>query len=100
MGEPLVAEAATQRGRCSNVSWRRPRQIDTDQASSAIVHRAHHRESTCKLDLKHGYPGGKDNPDQHCNFEAKVKVGGSGPPLLYLHTAGGPLWDPFVEALC
>jgi pimeloyl-ACP methyl ester carboxylesterase len=38
-------------------------------------------------------------PIRHCNFEAKVKVGGSGPPVLYLHTAGGPLWDPFVEAL-
>jgi pimeloyl-ACP methyl ester carboxylesterase len=36
---------------------------------------------------------------KHCNFEAKVKVGGSGPPLLYLHAAGGPIWDPFVEGL-
>ena len=36
---------------------------------------------------------------RHCNFEAKVKVGGSGPPLLYLHAAGGPIWDPFVEGL-
>jgi pimeloyl-ACP methyl ester carboxylesterase len=36
---------------------------------------------------------------RHCDFEAKVKVGGEGPPLLYLHTAGGPLWDPFVETL-
>jgi pimeloyl-ACP methyl ester carboxylesterase len=36
---------------------------------------------------------------RHCGFEAKVKVGGSGPPLLYLHAAGGPAWDPFVEAL-
>jgi pimeloyl-ACP methyl ester carboxylesterase len=35
----------------------------------------------------------------HCGFEAKVKIGGSGPPLLYLHAAGGPEWDPFVEAL-
>jgi pimeloyl-ACP methyl ester carboxylesterase len=36
---------------------------------------------------------------RHCDFEAKVKVGGEGPPLLYLHTAGGPLCDPFVETL-
>ncbi|HJS86176.1 MAG TPA: alpha/beta fold hydrolase [Acetobacteraceae bacterium] len=36
---------------------------------------------------------------RHCDFEAKVKVGGNGPPVLYLHTAGGPLWDPFVDAL-
>jgi pimeloyl-ACP methyl ester carboxylesterase len=39
-------------------------------------------------------------PVRHCNFEAKVKVGGSGPPLLYLHAAAGPIWDPFVEELC
>jgi pimeloyl-ACP methyl ester carboxylesterase len=39
-------------------------------------------------------------PVPHCNFEAKVKVGGSGPPLLYLHAAAGPIWDPFVEGLC
>ena len=38
-------------------------------------------------------------PVRHCNFAAKVKVGGSGPPLLYLHAAGGPIWDPFVEGL-
>jgi pimeloyl-ACP methyl ester carboxylesterase len=38
-------------------------------------------------------------PVRHCDFEAKVKVAGTGPPLLYLHAAGGPLWDPFVEAL-
>jgi pimeloyl-ACP methyl ester carboxylesterase len=38
-------------------------------------------------------------PLRHCNFEAKVKVGGSGPPLVYLHAAGGPIWDPFVEWL-
>jgi pimeloyl-ACP methyl ester carboxylesterase len=38
-------------------------------------------------------------PVVHCDFEAKVKVGGSGPPLVYLHTAGGPLWDPFLDAL-
>ncbi len=39
-------------------------------------------------------------PVPHCNFEAKVKVGGIGPPLLYLHAAAGPIWDPFVEGLC
>jgi pimeloyl-ACP methyl ester carboxylesterase len=39
-------------------------------------------------------------PVRHCNFEAKVKIGGSGPPLLYLHAAAGPIWDPFVEGLC
>jgi pimeloyl-ACP methyl ester carboxylesterase len=44
-------------------------------------------------------PTTKTIPIRHCNFEAKVKVGGSGPPVLYLHTAGGPLWDPFVDAL-
>ena len=38
-------------------------------------------------------------PVRHCDFEAKVKVAGSGPPLLYLHPAGGPMWDPFVESL-
>lgn len=38
-------------------------------------------------------------PIRHCNFEAKVKVRGSGPPLVYLHAAGGPIWDPFVEWL-
>jgi pimeloyl-ACP methyl ester carboxylesterase len=36
---------------------------------------------------------------RHCNFEAKVKTAGSGPPLLYLHAAGGPIWDDFVEGL-
>jgi pimeloyl-ACP methyl ester carboxylesterase len=38
-------------------------------------------------------------PIRHCNFEAKVRVGGSGPPLVYLHAAGGPIWDPFIEWL-
>lgn len=38
-------------------------------------------------------------PLRHCNFEAKVKTAGDGPPLLYLHAAGGPIWDPFVEGL-
>jgi pimeloyl-ACP methyl ester carboxylesterase len=36
---------------------------------------------------------------RHCGFEAKVKVAGSGPPVVYLHPAGGPAWDPFVEVL-
>ena len=38
-------------------------------------------------------------PIKHCNFEAKVKTAGNGPPLIYLHPAGGPLWDDFVEGL-
>jgi pimeloyl-ACP methyl ester carboxylesterase len=42
----------------------------------------------------------KTIPVKHCNFEAKVKTAGSGPPLLYLHAAGGPIWDPFIEGLC
>lgn len=42
----------------------------------------------------------KTIPIKHCNFEAKVKTAGSGPPLVYLHAAGGPIWDPFVEGLC
>ena len=42
----------------------------------------------------------KTIPIRHCNFEAKVEMAGSGPPLLYLHAAGGPIWDPFVEGLC
>ena len=28
-----------------------------------------------------------------------VKVGGSGPPLLYFHPAAGLVWDPFVDRL-
>ncbi|WP_214368423.1 alpha/beta fold hydrolase [Pseudonocardia sp. H11422] len=36
---------------------------------------------------------------RHCDFEAKVKVGGSGSPVVYLHTAGGPRWDAFLDAL-
>ncbi|SFL26554.1 alpha/beta fold hydrolase [Geodermatophilus ruber] len=35
----------------------------------------------------------------HCGFEAKVKVAGSGSPVLYLHTAGGPRWDVLLDAL-
>jgi pimeloyl-ACP methyl ester carboxylesterase len=38
-------------------------------------------------------------PVRHCDFEAKVAVGGKGPPLVFLHAAGGPMWDPFVEWL-
>lgn len=38
-------------------------------------------------------------PIRHCDFQAKVRLGGSGPPLVYLHAAGGPIWDPFVEWL-
>jgi pimeloyl-ACP methyl ester carboxylesterase len=36
---------------------------------------------------------------RHCGIEAKVKVAGSGPPVVYLHPAGGPGWDPFLDAL-
>lgn len=36
---------------------------------------------------------------RHCDFEAKVAVAGSGPPVLYLHAASGPGWDPFLDAL-
>jgi pimeloyl-ACP methyl ester carboxylesterase len=36
---------------------------------------------------------------RHCAFEAKVKVAGSGPPVVYLHAAAGPAWDPFLDAL-
>jgi pimeloyl-ACP methyl ester carboxylesterase len=38
-------------------------------------------------------------PLRHCELEAKVKIAGSGPPLVYLHPAGGPAWDPFLDAL-
>src|ERR1700734_2727404 len=41
----------------------------------------------------------KTIPIKHCNFEEKVKPAGSGPPLVYLHAAGGPIWDDFVEGL-
>jgi pimeloyl-ACP methyl ester carboxylesterase len=44
-------------------------------------------------------PVTKTIPIKHCGFEAKVRTGGSGPPLVYLHPAGGPLWDDFVEFL-
>ncbi|MGY1631758.1 alpha/beta fold hydrolase [Geodermatophilus sp. SYSU D01186] len=36
---------------------------------------------------------------KHADFEAKVKVAGDGPPLVYLHTAGGPKWDLFLDKL-
>jgi pimeloyl-ACP methyl ester carboxylesterase len=39
------------------------------------------------------------HPIEHCGFEAKVKVGGTGSPVVYLHSAGGPSWDPFLDAL-
>jgi pimeloyl-ACP methyl ester carboxylesterase len=35
----------------------------------------------------------------HCGFEAKVKVAGSGPPLVWLHPAAGPAWEGLLEAL-
>ena len=38
-------------------------------------------------------------PIRHRNFEAKVEIAGDGPPLVYLHAAGGPIWDDFVEGL-
>ncbi len=41
----------------------------------------------------------KSLPLNHCGFEAKVKIAGSGPPLVYLHAAGGPIWDDFVTEL-
>jgi pimeloyl-ACP methyl ester carboxylesterase len=44
-------------------------------------------------------PSVRTIPIRHCKFEAKVKTAGHGPPLLYLHAAGGPIWDPFVEGL-
>ena len=29
----------------------------------------------------------------------RVLVGGQGDPLVYIHGAGGLMWDPFVDAL-
>jgi pimeloyl-ACP methyl ester carboxylesterase len=36
---------------------------------------------------------------RHCDIEAKVRIAGTGPPVVYLHAAGGPAWDPFLDAL-
>jgi len=44
-------------------------------------------------------PTVKTIPIQHCSFEAKVKTAGNGPPLVYLHAAGGPIWDDFIQGL-
>lgn len=32
-------------------------------------------------------------------FDIQVKEQGSGEPVLFLHGAGGPMWDPLLEAL-
>jgi pimeloyl-ACP methyl ester carboxylesterase len=32
-------------------------------------------------------------------LDMTVQVAGEGPPLLYLHAAGGMVWDPFLERL-
>ena len=32
-------------------------------------------------------------------IRANVKVAGSGPPVVFLHGAGGLVWDPFLDAL-
>ena len=31
--------------------------------------------------------------------ESKVRVAGDGPPVVFLHGAGGLVWDPFLDAL-
>ena len=31
--------------------------------------------------------------------EAKVKVAGDGPPVVFMHGAGGLVWDPFLDGL-
>jgi pimeloyl-ACP methyl ester carboxylesterase len=41
----------------------------------------------------------KTIPIKHCDFLAKVRTAGNGPPLVYLHAAGGPIWDDFVAWL-
>ena len=32
-------------------------------------------------------------------LDMTVRVGGDGPPLVYLHAAGGLIWDPFLDHL-
>lgn len=32
-------------------------------------------------------------------LEMTIQVAGAGPPLVYLHSAGGMMWDPFLEQL-
>jgi len=32
-------------------------------------------------------------------LDMTVRVGGDGPPLVYLHAAGGLMWDPFLDQL-
>ena len=32
-------------------------------------------------------------------LDMTVRIGGNGPPLVYLHAAGGLVWDPFLEQL-
>src|SRR5918911_1416813 len=32
-------------------------------------------------------------------LQIQVKVAGNGPPAVYFHAAGGPLWDVFLDAL-
>ena len=36
---------------------------------------------------------------RHCELEARVTAAGSGSPVVFLHPAGGPGWDPFLDAL-
>ena len=33
------------------------------------------------------------------HLHVHVKVAGIGPPVVYFHAAGGPLWDPFLDRL-
>lgn len=35
----------------------------------------------------------------HGAVKTHVRVAGSGSPVVYLHGAGGPAWDPFLDAL-
>jgi pimeloyl-ACP methyl ester carboxylesterase len=49
--------------------------------------------------VKHGCSGHQDDPDQALQLRGKSEDRGNGPPLIYLHPAGGPLWDDFVEGL-